>query len=72
MLDTADIPVFISAASFLFFTDQPLHSTAVDAYAEEHSENESSSHVPAPQRTNVERRSGGKINCQHLIFLFLD
>ncbi|XP_003205564.1 centromere protein U [Meleagris gallopavo] len=35
--------------------DQPLHSTAVDAYAEEHSENESSSHVPAPQRTNVER-----------------
>uniref|UniRef100_A0A8C3LNU4 Centromere protein U n=1 Tax=Chrysolophus pictus TaxID=9089 RepID=A0A8C3LNU4_CHRPC len=35
--------------------DQPLHSTAVDAYGEEHSENESSSHVPSPQRTNAER-----------------
>ncbi|XP_052539064.1 centromere protein U [Tympanuchus pallidicinctus] len=35
--------------------DQPLHSTALDAYGEEQSENESSSRVPAPQRTNVER-----------------
>ncbi|XP_065592626.1 centromere protein U [Cyrtonyx montezumae] len=35
--------------------DQPLHSTAVDAYGEEHSENETSCHVPAPQRTNEER-----------------
>nr|Q2Z1W2.1 RecName: Full=Centromere protein U; Short=CENP-U; AltName: Full=Centromere protein p50; AltName: Full=MLF1-interacting protein; AltName: Full=centromere protein of 50 kDa; Short=CENP-50 [Gallus gallus]BAE48587.1 centromere protein p50 [Gallus gallus] len=35
--------------------DQPLHSTAVDACGEEHSENESSGYVPAPQRTNAER-----------------
>ncbi|NXJ07855.1 CENPU protein, partial [Odontophorus gujanensis] len=42
--------------------DQPLHSTAVDAYGEERSENETSCHVPAPQRTNEERRSGGKDN----------
>lgn len=41
--------------------DQPLHSTAVDACGEEHSENASSSDDPAPQRTNAERRSGGKI-----------
>ncbi|XP_021249037.1 centromere protein U isoform X2 [Numida meleagris] len=35
--------------------DQPLHSTAVDAYGEEHSESESASHAPSPQRTNAER-----------------
>ncbi|NWR87841.1 CENPU protein, partial [Furnarius figulus] len=35
--------------------DHPLHSTAVDAYAEEHSENESLGHVPTPQRQNTER-----------------
>ncbi|XP_063258206.1 centromere protein U isoform X2 [Prinia subflava] len=38
--------------------DHPLHSTAVDAYGEEHSQNEALSHVSAPQRQN--RRSGGK------------
>ncbi|XP_072191761.1 centromere protein U isoform X2 [Excalfactoria chinensis] len=34
--------------------DQPLHSTAVDACGEEHSENASSSYGPTPQRTNTE------------------
>ncbi|NWR63073.1 CENPU protein, partial [Bucorvus abyssinicus] len=35
--------------------DHPLHSTAVDAYGEEHSENESLAHVSAPQRKTTER-----------------
>ncbi|KAM6135771.1 LOW QUALITY PROTEIN: centromere protein U [Phoenicopterus ruber ruber] len=35
--------------------DHPLHSTAVDAYGEEHSQNESLGHVSAPQRKNTER-----------------
>ncbi|NXI96480.1 CENPU protein, partial [Psophia crepitans] len=35
--------------------DHPLHSTAVDAYGEEHSQNESPGHVSAPQRKNTER-----------------
>ncbi|NXR78795.1 CENPU protein, partial [Pycnonotus jocosus] len=36
--------------------DHPLHSTAVDAYGEEHSQNEALGHVAAPQRQNTERR----------------
>ncbi|NXQ44984.1 CENPU protein, partial [Catharus fuscescens] len=36
--------------------DHPLHSTAVDAYAEEHSQNEALGHVSAPQRQNTDRR----------------
>ncbi|NXA16047.1 CENPU protein, partial [Sapayoa aenigma] len=36
--------------------DHPLHSTAVDAYGEDHSQNESLGHVSAPQRQNTERR----------------
>ncbi|NWI66042.1 CENPU protein, partial [Todus mexicanus] len=36
--------------------DHPLHSTAVDAYGEEHSENESRGHVSAPQRKRTEKR----------------
>ncbi|KFV42401.1 Centromere protein U, partial [Tyto alba] len=47
--------------------DHPLHSTAVDAYGEEDSQNESLGHVSAPQRKSTERsekthcskRSGG-------------
>ncbi|KFR08747.1 Centromere protein U, partial [Nipponia nippon] len=35
--------------------DHPLHSTAVDAYGEEHSQNESLGHVSAPQRKSTER-----------------
>ncbi|XP_009275634.1 PREDICTED: centromere protein U [Aptenodytes forsteri] len=35
--------------------DHPLHSTAVDAYGEEQSQNESLGHVSAPQRENTER-----------------
>ncbi|KAM6072269.1 centromere protein U isoform 2-T2 [Theristicus caerulescens] len=35
--------------------DHPLHSTAVDAYGEEHSQNESLGHVSAPQRKSAER-----------------
>ncbi|NXX60113.1 CENPU protein, partial [Scopus umbretta] len=35
--------------------DHPLHSTAVDAYGEEHSQNESPGHVSVPQRKNTER-----------------
>ncbi|XP_009810557.2 centromere protein U [Gavia stellata] len=35
--------------------DHPLHSTAVDAYGEEHSQNKSLGHVSAPQRNNTER-----------------
>ncbi|NXK92170.1 CENPU protein, partial [Formicarius rufipectus] len=35
--------------------DHPLHSTAVDAYGEERSQNESLGHVSAPQRQNTER-----------------
>uniref|UniRef100_A0A8C3Y6G8 Centromere protein U n=1 Tax=Catharus ustulatus TaxID=91951 RepID=A0A8C3Y6G8_CATUS len=37
--------------------DHPLHSTAVDAYGEEHSQNEALGHVSAPQRQNTDRRS---------------
>ncbi|NXY91249.1 CENPU protein, partial [Alcedo cyanopectus] len=33
--------------------DHPLHSTAVDAFGEEHSENESRGHVSAPQRRST-------------------
>ncbi|XP_062349566.1 centromere protein U isoform X1 [Cinclus cinclus] len=40
--------------------DHPLHSTAVDAYGEEHSRNEALGHVSAPRRQNTGRRSGGK------------
>ncbi|NXK63167.1 CENPU protein, partial [Sylvietta virens] len=36
--------------------DHPLHSTAVDAYGEEHSQNEALGRVPAPQRQNTDRR----------------
>ncbi|NWW21914.1 CENPU protein, partial [Falcunculus frontatus] len=35
--------------------DHPLHSTAVDAYGEEHSQNASLSCVSAPQRQNTDR-----------------
>ncbi|NWW10433.1 CENPU protein, partial [Oreocharis arfaki] len=35
--------------------DHPLHSTAVDAYGEEHSQNTSLSCVSAPQRRNTDR-----------------
>ncbi|KAM9295061.1 centromere protein U isoform 1-T2 [Morus bassanus] len=35
--------------------DHPLHSTAVDAYGEEQSQNEPLGHVSAPQRKNTER-----------------
>ncbi|KFP74734.1 Centromere protein U, partial [Apaloderma vittatum] len=35
--------------------DHPLHSTAVDAYGEEHSQNESPGHVSALQRKNTGR-----------------
>ncbi|XP_072717481.1 centromere protein U isoform X1 [Ciconia boyciana] len=35
--------------------DHPLHSTAVDAYGEEHSQNESLSRISVPQRKNTER-----------------
>ncbi|NXC53370.1 CENPU protein, partial [Aleadryas rufinucha] len=35
--------------------DHPLHSTAVDAYGEEHSQNTSLSCVSAPQRQNTDR-----------------
>ncbi|NXG75685.1 CENPU protein, partial [Baryphthengus martii] len=35
--------------------DHPLHSTAVDAYGEEHPENKSRGHVSALQRKNTER-----------------
>ncbi|NXY75385.1 CENPU protein, partial [Glareola pratincola] len=35
--------------------DHPLHSTAVDAYGEEHSQNESLGHVSARLRKNAER-----------------
>lgn len=54
-------------AYFLLFIDHPLHSTAVDAYGEEQSQNESLGHVSAPQKENTERRSGEKNNCWHLI-----
>uniref|UniRef100_A0A8C5J0Z4 Centromere protein U n=1 Tax=Junco hyemalis TaxID=40217 RepID=A0A8C5J0Z4_JUNHY len=36
--------------------DHPLHSTAVDAYGEEQSQNEALSRVSAPQRQNTDRR----------------
>lgn len=45
---------------FSFFIDHPLHSTAVDAYGEEHSQNEALGRVSAPQRQNTDRRSVGK------------
>ncbi|XP_010081205.1 PREDICTED: centromere protein U, partial [Pterocles gutturalis] len=35
--------------------DHPLHSTALDAYGEEHSQNESLGRVSAPQRKDTER-----------------
>ncbi|NXP89812.1 CENPU protein, partial [Passerina amoena] len=35
--------------------DHPLHSTAVDAYGEEHSQNEALGRVSAPQRQNTDR-----------------
>lgn len=35
--------------------DHPLHSTAVDAYGEEHSQNEAPGHSSAPQRQNADR-----------------
>ncbi|NWY61144.1 CENPU protein, partial [Chionis minor] len=35
--------------------DHPLHSTAVDAYGEEHSQNKSLERVSAPQRKNTDR-----------------
>ncbi|NXA28558.1 CENPU protein, partial [Ibidorhyncha struthersii] len=49
--------------------DHPLHSTAVDAYGEEHSQNESLGRVSAPQRKNTKRSkklhhskmSGGRV-----------
>ncbi|XP_068043067.1 centromere protein U isoform X2 [Anomalospiza imberbis] len=40
--------------------DHPLHSTAVDAYGEEHSQNEPLGRVAAPQGQNTDRRSGGE------------
>ncbi|NXQ79374.1 CENPU protein, partial [Nyctibius grandis] len=36
--------------------DHPLHSTAVDAYGEEHPQNESLGHVSSPQRKNAESK----------------
>lgn len=47
-------------AYFLFFLDHPLHSTAVDAYGEERSQDKSLRHVSALQRKNTEGRSGKK------------
>ncbi|NXO53492.1 CENPU protein, partial [Aramus guarauna] len=41
--------------------DHPLHSTAVDDYGEEHSQNESLGHVSAPKRKNTERSK--KVRC---------
>ncbi|NXP32526.1 CENPU protein, partial [Leiothrix lutea] len=40
--------------------DHPLHSTAVDAYGEEQSQNEALGRVSAPQRQNADRPSAGK------------
>ncbi|XP_039555830.1 centromere protein U isoform X2 [Passer montanus] len=40
--------------------DHPLHSTAVDAYGEGHSQNEALGRVSASQRQNTDRRSAGK------------
>ncbi|XP_016153475.1 PREDICTED: centromere protein U [Ficedula albicollis] len=40
--------------------DHPLHSTAVDAYGEEHSQNEALGRISAPQKQNTDRRSSGK------------
>uniref|UniRef100_A0A8U7M4V9 Centromere protein U n=1 Tax=Corvus moneduloides TaxID=1196302 RepID=A0A8U7M4V9_CORMO len=54
--------------------DHPLHSTAVDAYGEEQSQNASLSCVSAPQRQNADRRSGGKkikLSAFNLISRFL-
>ncbi|NWZ97623.1 CENPU protein, partial [Nesospiza acunhae] len=36
--------------------DHPLHSTAVDGYGEEHSQNEALGRVSAPERQNTDRR----------------
>lgn len=58
-----------------FFIDHPLHSTAVDAYGEEQSQNEALNRVAAPQRQNTDRRSGGKkikLSAFNLILRFLD
>uniref|UniRef100_A0A8C3QJ79 Centromere protein U n=1 Tax=Cyanoderma ruficeps TaxID=181631 RepID=A0A8C3QJ79_9PASS len=45
--------------------DHPLHSTAVDAYGEEQSQNEALGRVLAPQRQHTDRRSGDKkIKCK--------
>lgn len=46
-------------AHFLFSIDHPLHSTALDAYGEEHSQSESLGRVSEPQRKNT-GRSGEK------------
>nr|XP_026647294.1 centromere protein U isoform X1 [Zonotrichia albicollis]XP_026647295.1 centromere protein U isoform X1 [Zonotrichia albicollis] len=51
--------------------DHPLHSTAVDAYGEEQSQNEALGRVSAPQRQNTDRRSVGKkikLSAFNLIF----
>lgn len=61
----------VHAVYLLFFVDHPLHSTAVDAYGEEHSQNEALDRVSAPQRQNTERRSSGKqirLSAFNLIF----
>lgn len=44
------------AVCFLFFTDHPLHSTAVDAYGEEQSGSESLGRASAPQRKRAARK----------------
>uniref|UniRef100_A0A8D0EEY0 Centromere protein U n=1 Tax=Strix occidentalis caurina TaxID=311401 RepID=A0A8D0EEY0_STROC len=49
--------------------DHPLHSTAVDDYGEEDSQNESLGHVSAPQRKNTGRRSSEKHNLNRGFFL---
>ncbi|NWI03327.1 CENPU protein, partial [Tichodroma muraria] len=42
--------------------DHPLHSTAVDAYGEEHSQNEALGRVSAPQRQNTDRRKKQRLS----------
>lgn len=47
----------------------------MDAYGEEQSPNEALGRVSAPQRQNIDRRSGGKkikLSAFNLIFIFLD
>uniref|UniRef100_A0A8B9G7G4 Centromere protein U n=1 Tax=Amazona collaria TaxID=241587 RepID=A0A8B9G7G4_9PSIT len=49
--------------------DHPLHSTALDAYGEEHSQSESLGQVSEPQRKNTEKRSSEKNYLNLWVFL---